>query len=502
MQFTVLDFHGTPPPDQQGAFLFTESWDDFGYQTTFTLHVRQADGRLLHVGALRIAHMDMGPTDPSFLRTADRLPQTFESLPPGFFSLGQEDDYYESLHLLPRETAFEILLALNDVAYESGRGTVDLKVGDLHVFRTSLMRLTTADTFRRMRRTALGGDRVAAYKWSYTPPAAGLLPPHTFTFKAEPHQLPPTNLHALIGRNGVGKSHLLHDLAREVTSGNIEVQSLVPDDEVKLNECVVVSFSPFDKSYSPGPDAVMRLDYVGLRHPEENRLMSDDELFEEFAKGFALARVGARGERWHRAITTLNYNASGFLDGHMEELETCMRLGTLTEMAQRLKPIFDSLSSGHRVVLMIVTSLVAIVTERTLVLMDEPETHLHPPLLAALMRCVSDLLSHRNGMAVIATHSPVVLQEVPASCVWRMVRHGGTLTAHRPGLETYGENVGELTHEAFGLEVTATGYHARLAQLVDDGLSYEEITSRFSGLGSEARSLLRAMTFTRSRGQN
>jgi hypothetical protein len=38
-----------------------------------------------------------------------------------------------------------------------------------------------------------------------------------------------------------------------------------------------------------------------------------------------------------------------------------------------------------------------------------------PPLLAAMMRALSDLLVDRNGVAVVATHSPVVLQEVPAS---------------------------------------------------------------------------------------
>jgi hypothetical protein len=102
-------------------------------------------------------------------------------------------------------------------------------------------------------------------------------------------------------------------------------------------------------------------------------------------------------------------------------------------------------------------------------------------------------------MAVMATHSPVVLQEIPASCVYKLRRYGDVLVAERPARETYGENVGELTHEAFGLEVTETGYHAALAELVEQGLPYEEIVARFTDLGSEARSILRAMTVLRGR---
>jgi predicted ATP-dependent endonuclease of OLD family len=67
--------------------------------------------------------------------------------------------------------------------------------------------------------------------------------------------------------------------------------------------------------------------------------------------------------------------------------------------------LFNKLSSGHKVVLLTTTRLVETVEERTLVLLDEPEAHLHPPLLAAFVRALSDLLINRNGVAIIATPS-------------------------------------------------------------------------------------------------
>ncbi|MEW1639274.1 AAA family ATPase [Streptomyces sp. NPDC093801] len=500
MQFTVLEAGETPPPDVQGAFLIQDIWDDFGFRTNFFLEVRQDDGRLFHVGPVRIAHVDM-ELDETFSITADRMARTFTALPDGFFSLAHEADYYEALYMLPEGTAVMILKSLQDVAYTYGREVPDSLFIEA-AFNRSLMRGTTTAEYMRMARTARGGARSLPFRWTYTPFPQGLLPPHRFDFRAEPGSLPPTNMHALIGRNGVGKSHLLHSIAEDATAGMLHVQSGTEDEEqVGLNGCVVVSFSPFDKRYQSGPEPVLDLVYIGLRHDRENRLKLDEELLAEFVDSFRRVRVGARGLRWQKAINTLNYTASGFLDGHQDVLTECIREESPQILRDQLRQVFVNLSSGHRVVLLTLTRLVEVVTERTLVLVDEPETHLHPPLLAALMRSISDLLTHQNGMAILATHSPVVLQEVPSTCVWKMQRNGDTVTAHRPTLETYGENVGELTHEAFGLEATSAGYYATIARLVDEGLPYQEIIGRFSGMGAEARSLLRALVHTRQ-GQN
>ncbi|MEN2590199.1 AAA family ATPase, partial [Acinetobacter baumannii] len=47
------------------------------------------------------------------------------------------------------------------------------------------------------------------------------------------------------------------------------------------------------------------------------------------------------------------------------------------------------MSSGHAIVLFTITRLVDVVGEKSLVLFDEPEVHLHPPLLSAFLRTLS-----------------------------------------------------------------------------------------------------------------
>jgi len=54
---------------------------------------------------------------------------------------------------------------------------------------------------------------------------------------------------------------------------------------------------------------------------------------------------------------------------------------------EAVTPILSRMSSGHAVVLLTITRLVATVEEKTLVLLDEPESHLHPPTVVCVRTC-------------------------------------------------------------------------------------------------------------------
>lgn len=169
---------------------------------------------------------------------------------------------------------------------------------------------------------------------------------------------------------------------------------------------------------------------------------------------------------------------------------------TMHNMKQPAMDLFRKLSSGHAIILLTITKIFEKIEEKTLVLLDEPESHLHPPLLSSFMRALSDLLIKKNAVAIIATHSPVVLQEVPKSCVWRLSRFGLEAKAERFDIETFGETIGTLTKEIFGLEVNKSGFYAMLDNSVkkEDGVSYDDIMKDYGDqLGSEARLLVRAL---------
>ena len=143
--------------------------------------------------------------------------------------------------------------------------------------------------------------------------------------------------------------------------------------------------------------------------------------------------------------------------------------------------------------------MVETIEERSLVLLDEPEGYLHPPLLSAFVRALSDLLQRRNAVAIIGTHSPVVLQEVPKNCIWRLRRQGADAIAERLEIESFGENVGTLTQEVFGLEVTDSGFHKILKDIVERTEAFEEAVVKFDNqLGLEARAILRNLFYQKN----
>lgn len=509
MLFTVIDRQNQIPPNAKGrAFLIRDAWDDwFKFATQFAL-VYVDDERARHaLGPVKIGQFGLKPGRERKAGTrCPELPQEFDALDETFFSLGQNESYYEDINALPEDLRARIYRGLNDCAFR-----IDIfdRASDETVMQTSLLRsITVANVRGKLQRLANGDATPTEYHFQYAfPRRDGRAPPPILEFHVLPNSQPPTNVHIVTGRNGVGKTRFLQFLTNallEVGGEGKDYGSLAKlgdnREEWNFSSLVLVSFSAFD-SYRVPEAARLRLPatIVGIPPADDGPddiSMADvpARLAGTFFKSFSACRSGLRRERWIAAVSTLSndplFDESG-VNGLMDL--------PAEERKKKVISFFKRLSSGHAVVLLTISRLVELVDERTIVLLDEPEGHLHPPLLSAFVRALSDLLVKRNGMALVASHSPVVLQEVPSSCVWMLRRSGFDAAVERPSIETFGENVGSLTREVFGLEVTTCGFHRMLAEAVaEGGADYEAILERFGGhLGAEAKAILRGMIANR-----
>ena len=487
------------------AILRMDNWDDFSFKTMFSLSVYDENGKHVTCGSVKIGFI--GQTEG---RTFEALLLPLEQLPENFFSLGQDVEYYKNIrNELSEEFAANLLGALRDVVFDR---TLLRRVASEESFMTSLTRgLRLSVIEGQFRRVLDGGAPLTDFKFSYRQPGSEKTAAIDLSFTVKHDSKPPTNVHVLIGRNGVGKTTLLNNMTRAIVrrDGNLEgpgsfysesdfSESLMPDDF--FTAVVSVSFSAFDP-FRPLRDRPNRNDgiayfYVGMKRvpdgPDEPvSLKSHADLCGNFLASLTSCfSVGAKKARWVAAIKRLESD-DNFAEMGLTQLA---ELDEDSAVQRRARNLFERMSSGHAIVLLTMTRLVDTVDEKTLVLMDEPESHLHPPLLSAFTRALSELLNNRNGVAIIATHSPVVVQEVPRSCVWTMERSRAEGTTERPELETFGENVGVLTREIFGLEVTRSGFHDLLRQAVEQGKTFDEIVQEYKGrLGFEAQALLRAM---------
>ncbi|MFE3182815.1 AAA family ATPase [Streptomyces violascens] len=465
----------------------------------FFLVIYDERGERYDIGEVKIGREGMRPKFPV------GIPESFSELSVQFFSLGQDDSYYSRLGELGVQVRELVLSALRDMAFDEN---IYSRATHETVTKKSLMRFVKAAAVRdQFRRIAQGGERITGFQVEYeTPPqSSGGGKSVVLSFAVAPQSLPPTNIHVLIGRNGVGKSFLLNNLTRCISVQDVserEVGRLIENGHSGRDafaNIVSVTFSAFDDFPLIRADdlAVESYSYVGLKTQDESpSVKTPGQIKDDFTESVEACLTGERAQRWAKALRTLQYSGSGFIEESW--LERFLNTRDSDERRDEAHHLFSGLSSGHKIVLLTMTRLVEHVTERTLVIIDEPESHLHPPLLSAFVRALSDLLTDRNGLVVLATHSPVVLQEVPKSCVWKLRRYGEQMLAERPNMETFGENVGILTHEVFGLEVTDTGFHRYLKRLVRQDLDYREVLLRFSGqLGGEAKAIVQALIAVR-----
>jgi predicted ATPase len=499
-------------PDEETVYLIKDNWNDwFDYKTLYRL-VYKDEVRTKEIGEVKIGEFGMEPDDTTYV--SPNIADSFKQLGSKFFSLGQDVSYYKKLNELGEDLRFEILGKLKDVALNN---TLFEKALVEDVMGRSLLRSVSRISVRgQFRRLAYGDSSLTPYKFTYISPGGDSS--KELSFEVKPNTNPPSNVHILIGRNGVGKTHLLNNMIKSLVLPNLNEEygkfhsQLEDNDEEIFASIVSVSFSAFDQT-EPLPQQEdnskgMKYSYVGLQQQSStDNIISNDKTMEaneqeqsypknvkmlgkEFSDSLRAIIKASKTTRLIMALSTLEADPI-FKDIGISDI-------VLKKNTRQARKIFQLLSSGHKIVLLTITKLVETVEERTLVIMDEPEGHLHPPLLAAFTRALSDLLKTRNGVGIIATHSPVVLQEVPKSCVFIINRRNRDVSIERPEIETFGENIGTLTREVFGLEVTKSGFHKLLADAVEEIGDFDATIDYFNDeLGMEARAIIRALLLYR-----
>jgi len=108
------------------------------------------------------------------------------------------------------------------------------------------------------------------------------------------------------------------------------------------------------------------------------------------------------------------------------------------------------LSSGQQTFADLVINLLSLIKKNSLILIDEPENTLHPNLEIDFIKILKDILEDFDSFAVIATHSSIIVREVPTEYVQVIkIDTDNQPVIMPPTIKTFGADIRKITNYVF-----------------------------------------------------
>lgn len=138
------------------------------------------------------------------------------------------------------------------------------------------------------------------------------------------------------------------------------------------------------------------------------------------------------------------------------------------------------LSSGEISFLRFAAQASLHVENGSLLLLDEPETHLHPNFISQFVSLLDRLLNQTGSAAIIATHSAYFVREVFQEQV-TVLRNDqdGNVKIEPAALRTFGADVGAISYFVFGEDEPSQLASTVEARLRERFNTWEELYARY-----------------------
>ncbi|QIA07129.1 AAA family ATPase [Draconibacterium halophilum] len=452
--------HKKPEVFNSIVLVFNEGWNDYGVRSQFAMFFYDWTGNPSLVGYVKIIIKNNN--------NIDSIPESFVQLNDDYCSLGMSLGYYQNLSNLLGKEFLGLLFALRDAAFFTETHEKFEKDDN---FNNSLLRFDEQERTLREAKHLVAGlslDNLYSFQYKFIPKYSREAINVDFQF-GEDSEIP-NRVYALIGKNGAGKTQLITSLPINIA----ERRDDCFDPTIPLfSRVIAVSYSIFDTFQIPKKMATFNYVYCGLRN-EKGTMLTDQGLLLRFHNSWKKIEEIERINKWRRVL--LNFIEEEVVSEFLIERED------ITSRHNKYKVSLEGfgkarkkLSSGESIILYIITQIVANIRYDSLLLFDEPETHLHPNAITQLMNTIYSLVNEFQSYCILATHSPLVIRECLSRNVYIMERHENTPAIRKIGLESFGENLTVLAEEVFGNKDIPKYYKSIIDQLVGQKKSYEEI---------------------------
>lgn len=494
--------------------LEVDNWNDFSFHTTYHLHASKKLTQKVttYLGSMHIfkyGQKEMeGPLVKDVVRDYGRV---FTQLPEDFYTISFSLDLFKSASQLlkTQEERLEFVQSLNFI-FGKDDPRFERISEEACYYNTVVRRGASMDAFELKKAKQIMYSEEVFYdlekqnlKVYYRQADQEINLHFSCPNGVEGVSGIPYGIVAFIGHNGCGKSSLLYQLAKLIyTSPNqrhhMKDTITVTPSDVGTSRLLMFSYSAFDNFLFPGntlsdyrlmAEGVQsrsgRFIYCGVRdvksemeslieehvQKKQNGDEDNDNLVKQVrVNNVKLKSVEELGQEFANALETLysDVEKRKQWDGMIQRCK--IRIPSLYQDISNFDGLelaweenncdrYLRLSTGVKFFLHIMSHVYAYSEDNSILLFDEPENHLHPPMLSFMMNEIQLAIRKTHSIMLVATHSPVILQELFAKNIFVIRRDGDALTFRNPVTETYGENFGYINRLVFDLNSDICNYH-------------------------------------------
>ncbi|ODP27258.1 Protein ea59 [Paenibacillus nuruki] len=416
----------------------------------FKLELRSTRSDIVTLGEIKIVSI-ASPSEFS-------LPISFEKLNKSYFSVGVNLDYYKNLEDVGYMIYPNLLKNLNDLIFdkqlfEKAKSYKEIKDFLIQNIENNEEIKTAQYIFYK--KENIKPNYITYFDFNYYHYGNNL----KINFDFNKHKYLPYRINAVIGSNGTGKTKMLIQLADALSRVDINEETFIPSTPI-FSQVIAISYSYFDEFDKPNSSEDFSYKYYGIR--SNNGIISKSQMAVKINDSLHRLNTKDRLMKWKKVLSSII------------PLETLEYL--ITGVPEE---VFKQLSSGQNMILVMITNIMANIKNSSLILYDEPELYLHPDAVMSLTKMLYELLEEYDSYAIISTHSPIILQEIPAKYVRVFEKIDNKIIIRPLGIESFGEDLTSITEEVFYSSQKDSLYKNFFNKITQD-LSYDEILLLFN----------------------
>lgn len=439
------------------------------FKTSFILFYYRDILNRIEIGPIKILDINSNIT---------QLKKEFIRLEDDFCSLGQTFDFYNRLkEEFPKEF-LKILFEIRDCSINRG---IRKKFENYIGFKDSLIKSSEAEfLLTNIDKIINGKFRDFQYDFNFEFNIEGAERSHEVNFTFNQNVNLPNKFFCIVGKNATGKTRYITQLTNKLADKTQD--GIFKPARPTFSKIIAASFSYFDKFRFPERNDT---NYVFIGIKDKNGIIKEDEYSNLIWKSYKNISEDQRKKNlWITSIQ--NSLETDYLKFDLNNLFNVSKRNEFIEITENI------FSSGQNIIFQFITRFIECIEYNSLLVFDEPETHLHPNIAGRLIRTINIILEDYKSFCILSTHSPIIVQEIPSNYIKVFDRQGNFPIIYSPVIECFGENLSVISNSIFRADEEKELYKEQLEKL-SEKMNYEQINKLFeNNLSLNAKLFLKA----------